>query len=78
MIFNDFLSRMNCDASDPHKIIPVSFTMQAVLHARCKNIKHVYQVHLVTKTVASTFLKEITPVCVKPDLGIEYVITKQR
>ena len=35
---SDFLSRQKHDESDPHEIIPISFNMQEVLHARYYNI----------------------------------------
>ena len=38
MLLSDFLSRQKHDKSDPHKIIPLSFNMQEVLHARYYNI----------------------------------------
>ena len=38
MILNNFLSRQKHDDSNPHEIIPISFTMQNLLHARYYNI----------------------------------------
>ena len=38
MIFSDFLSIKKHGESDPYEIIPVSFNMQEVLHARYYNI----------------------------------------
>ena len=32
MILSDFLSRQKHDDSNPHEIIPISFTMHNVLH----------------------------------------------
>ena len=38
MILGDFLSRQKHGESDPHEIIPISFSMQEVLHANYYNI----------------------------------------
>ena len=38
MILSDFLSRQTHDDSNPHEIIPISFSMQNLLHARYYNI----------------------------------------
>ena len=32
MILSDFLSRQEIDKSNPHKIIPISFDMKAILN----------------------------------------------
>ena len=39
MILSDFLSRQKHDDSNLHKIIPISFKMQNLLHTRYNNIK---------------------------------------
>ena len=38
MVLSDFLSRQNHDYRNPHKIIPISFNMQGLLHTRYYNI----------------------------------------
>ena len=38
MILGDFLSRQNHDDSNPHEIIPISFTMHNLLHEKYYNI----------------------------------------
>ena len=38
MIFSDFLSRFKHDTSDPHQIIPLSSSIQEVLHDWLSNI----------------------------------------
>ena len=38
MILSDFLSRQKYDKSNLHDIIPISFNMQSLLHARYYNI----------------------------------------
>ena len=38
MICSDFLSRQKHDNNDPHDVIPISFNMQEVLHAKYYNI----------------------------------------
>ena len=38
MILSDFLSRQKHDNSNPHEIIPISFSMQNILHSRYYNI----------------------------------------
>ena len=37
MIFSDFLSRQRHDDSNPHEIIPISFSMQSILQTRYYN-----------------------------------------
>ena len=39
MILSDFLSRQKNNDSNPHEIIPISFSMQNILHDRNYNIK---------------------------------------
>ena len=38
MILSDFLSRQKHDDSNPHEMIPISFNMQGLLHAKYYNI----------------------------------------
>ena len=38
MILSNFLSRQKHDNSNPHDIIPISFNMQNLLHARYYNV----------------------------------------
>ena len=38
MIFNDILSRLKLDTIHPHEIIPISFSMQEVLHTKYYNM----------------------------------------
>ena len=38
MIITHFLSRQNYDESNPYEIIPISFSMQGVLHDRYYNV----------------------------------------
>ena len=38
MILSDFLSRQKHDDSDPHEIIPISFSMQSILQTRYHNL----------------------------------------
>ena len=38
MIASDFLSRQTTDDSNPHKIIPISFDIQAILRDRYYNV----------------------------------------
>ena len=38
MILSEFLSRLKHDTSDPHEIIPISCSMQELLHARYSSI----------------------------------------
>ena len=38
MILSDFLSRQKIDDSNPHEIIPISFTMREVLQERYYNL----------------------------------------
>ena len=42
MILSDFLSRQKTDDSNPHKIIPVSFTLRSLSH------EHFYQFNNMT------------------------------
>ena len=39
-ILSDFLSRQNNDDSNPHEIIPISFSMHKVLHQNYYNIEN--------------------------------------
>ena len=41
MVLSDFLSRQNNDASNPHKIIPISFNMHQVLHTSYYNTDNI-------------------------------------
>ena len=56
MIHSDFLSRQKYDDSNSHEIIPISFNMQNVLHAKYYNInereqgKYLVQTRSQTKT----------------------------
>ena len=34
MVLSDFLSRQKCNESNPHEIIPISFSMYQVLHEK--------------------------------------------
>ena len=49
MILSDFLSRQRMDNSNPHKIIPISFDMHAILKDRYSNVgsdsRHLIQMH---------------------------------
>ena len=38
MILSDFLSRQKHDDSNPHKVIPISFNMDNLLHEKYYNI----------------------------------------
>ena len=42
MVFSDFLSRQKTDDSDPHEIIPISFTLKSLSH------EHFYQFNSMT------------------------------
>ena len=54
MILNDFLSRQKHDSSNPHDIIPVSFSMHNILHERYYNLaltdKYLVQTQSQTKS----------------------------
>ena len=45
MVLSDFLSRQKTDDSNPHEIIPISFSLRKVLH------ESYYKVSDITKTV---------------------------
>ena len=56
MILSDSLSRQKHDKGDPHEVVPISFNMQEVLHAKYYNIhendeeKYLVQTNSQTKT----------------------------
>ena len=54
MILSNFLSRQKHEESDPHEIIPISFNMQEVLHARYYNILENEQKRYLIETRSQT------------------------
>ena len=83
MILSNFLSRQMIYSSNPHKIIPISFDMKAILKYRYYNIGHdsKYLIHTHSQTKASGVkLSEVHGVNkgINPDVKPERQVPKSQ
>ena len=65
MVLSDFLSRQKSDNSNPHEIIPISFSLRKVLHESCYRLRNLTKItdSGMDKYMVQTSTFPIPPTC---------------
>ena len=81
MILSDFLSRQRIDKSNPHKIIPISFDMKAILNNKYYNVGKENRYLVQTRSQSKDMGVKLPEVHgaekdIDPDLKPEWIVRK--